>query len=931
MKYLKLIALAILLQPVVLFSQQINLKEKKLDRKGKIMFAVTESSLASNAENEMLLLKSIAFPEARLTFKLTKTKIDNAYQHNYYNFSFRNLDIVGADYVVHAANGKIAFANGNLPDIKDSVYLTNPKISLDQAQSLLYNRLSESNKKTGSEKNLLKQVLNKGLVWFYRQHQLFLAYKIEVKSSDPLQGGIYFIDAASGNQLDFYPDVCTGRNDKGKLPNAAGNAQTLYSGAQNFITDDGFNGGFRLRQVRNGVNIITLNANDLVDPEVIVNNATEFFDNDNNWQAAEHGVNRYATDVHWATQNVIDYWQQVHNRNSIDGNGLAAINYIHTHINHPFPAFVNVNAFWSQDRNAMFYGDGNPASGFGPIASLDIVAHEFGHGICQYTADLAPGTAESAALNEGFSDIWGAAIEAWAAPGKQRWRMGEEVFAGGLRNLENPNDPAAFEGPEPDTYLEDFWDPGGEPHNNSTVLSHWFFLLSEGDIGTNDLGNNYVVAPIGINDASRIAYLTEQLLNENADYPMARAMSIQAVIQLFGVISCQRRAVENAWFAVGVGAASTTIVPFITTITGPPSICGIADFFVDAVPAGSTVTWLSSNPTILNPVGSGVSNVTVFGSGTGTATLTATITPPQLSCYLQYNVTKQVSIEPQFTGNEEITDNNTPGNAYCINSFFNASVTAVPTATNYQWTTTSNLQISFGNGTSSVVVNATGGGIATLTVTIITPCGNRVVSHNYYIGSVFESKHDPPFELTSINCNTGAAVITAETFGGPTIYYWTITEYSDKNNLLGISNFTTTNNVLNVTANPQTTHGTICLSINVDGCGISIPFCYNFYLPCPGGHRMNNSQPFLEQKISKYKEPVLYPNPVKDLLVLRLLEIPKSDVNIEILDASGKSVRNVRYSSGKEVLQIPVSFANGVYIVRIRYDNKEYRKVFIKQ
>jgi len=925
MKYLKLTVLAILLQQANLFSQQINLKETRVDDRGKIMFAVPANSLSTNPENERLLLQTIVSSEKRLTFHLARTISDNKYQHKYYTFSFLNLEIVGADYVVHTANTKILFANGNLPDLNDSGYLTNPRITLDQAQSLLYDHLSEVNKKAGSEKNLIKEVSNKGLVWFYRQYQLLLAYKVEVKSANPLESGIYFIDAASGNQLGFYPDVCSGHNEKSKPPNAAGNAQTLYSGVQNFITDDNFNGGFRLRQVRNGVNILTLNAGNQIDPETIVNTATDFFDNDNNWQAAEHGVDRYATDVHWATQNVIDYWQQIHNRNSIDGNGAAARGYVHTFM----PQFNNVNAFWARIEHAMFYADGN--AGIGPIAAFDVVAHEFGHGVCQFTSDLIPGTAESGALNEGFSDIWGAAIEAFAAPNKQRWLIGEDIFAGSLRNIENPNDPFTFEGSHPDTFLGDFWDPGGEPHNNSTVLSHWFFLLSEGGTGTNDLGNNFIVAAIGMNDASRIVYLTEQLLNSNANYAMARTMSVQAAITLFGGNSCQVRAVENAWFAVGVGNASNVQPVFTSNITGPSSICGTVDFFIDAFPTGSTITWLSSNNTIMNIIGSGVSNVTVFGSGTGTATLTATITPPQLSCYAQYNVTKQVSIQPQFTGNEEIIDNNTPGNAYCINSFFNASVTAVPTATNYQWTTSNNLQISFGNGTSSVLVNATGGGWATLTATIVTPCGNRVVSHDYYIGSVFASKVDPPFDLVSIDCHTGAAVIQADTYGAPTIYYWTITEYSDKNVLLSTSNFTTTSNILNLTANPQTTHGTICLSIDVNGCGISIPFCYNFSLPCPGGHRINKSANQLEQQLLKGSELTLYPNPVKDLIVLQLAEIPISSVSLEIFDAAGRLIKKQIYTAGKNILRVPVDFSDGVYFVRVRYDNKSFTKKFIKQ
>ena len=127
----------------------------------------------------------------------------------------------------------------------------------------------------------------------------------------------------------------------------------------------------------------------------------------------------------------------------------------------------------------MVYGDGDGVF-FNPLTSLDICSHEMGHGITQFTSGLASGTQESGALNEGFSDIWAACVEKWAAPNKQTWRIGEEIFAGVwncVRDLQNPNSTNSFEGPEPDTYQGNFWDANGELHRNSTVLGHWFYIL----------------------------------------------------------------------------------------------------------------------------------------------------------------------------------------------------------------------------------------------------------------------------------------------------------------------------------------------------------------------------------------------------------------------------------------------------------------------
>jgi bacillolysin len=418
-----------------------------------------------------------------------------------------------------------------------------------------------------------------------------LSYKVKANLENTSLSGNYFIDANTNIVLYFEPSICTAHDSK-VPPNAPGTAQTLYSGNRNFTTDANFNGGFRLREIRNGVNLWTLNANNESNVEVIANNATDFFDNDNNWQAIEHGVNRYATDVHWATENVLDYWSILHSRNSINGLGMNAVGYVHTSM----PWAQNVNAFWDRDRNAMFYADGNAALGFGPIAAFDVVAHEFGHGVCQYTSGLIAGAAESGALNEGFSDIWGAAIEAFAAPTKNRWLIGEDIFPTNLRNLQNPKDPTSSErrngtGSHPDTYLQQFWQADGEPHFNSTILSHWFFLISDGGSGTNDLGNNFNVNPLGIIIAGRIAYATERFLPSTAGYLQARATSIQFARDTYGIGSCEEISVTNAWFAVGVGAA----YQINATITGATPICSTgATYTVSNIPCNGLVTWTVS-------------------------------------------------------------------------------------------------------------------------------------------------------------------------------------------------------------------------------------------------------------------------------------------------------------------------------------------------
>ena len=55
-------------------------------------------------------------------------------------------------------------------------------------------------------------------------------------------------------------------------------------------------------------------------------------------------------------------------------------------------------------------------------------------------------------------------------------------------------------------------------HTNSGVLNKWFYLLTAGEVGTNDLGNAYTVAGVDFAKSQKITYLTELTLTSNATH-----------------------------------------------------------------------------------------------------------------------------------------------------------------------------------------------------------------------------------------------------------------------------------------------------------------------------------------------------------------------------------------------------------------------------
>lgn len=418
-----------------------------------------------------------------------------------------------------------------------------------------------------------------------------LSWKFIISSLQPNNEQLIFIDAITGEVINSRSLIYDA--------NTPCTAQTRYSDTLG-ITGDSFNGGFRLRENRNGVDILTLNLqnnSNYASATDFTNTNTNFING--NW--ANFNQDQVAVDAHWGAESVLDFWQTLFNRNSLNGNGLAITSYVHNPI--------GGNAYWDGNANVMNYGDGDGVN-FRPLTALDVCAHEMGHGICEFTANVSQGTngrQEADALNEGLSDIWGACVEHRAAPNKQTWLIGEEVMANGspcLRSLINPKtggwSGGSSTGGFPNTYLGQYWDNGGEPHTNSTVLSHWFYFLSQGGAGTNDIGNSYSVRGIGIDRASQIVYQAESApyLHPGSNYTDARNAMIQAARDINGGVSgsCDEIAVTNAWYAVGVGTA----FPSSITVSGPSSICynNSAQYTISANSSlnGIPVTWRVSDP-----------------------------------------------------------------------------------------------------------------------------------------------------------------------------------------------------------------------------------------------------------------------------------------------------------------------------------------------
>ena len=187
-----------------------------------------------------------------------------------------------------------------------------------------------------------------------------------------------------------------------------------------------------------------------------------------------------------------DFLKTELNRNSLDDNGMDLIGNVHYDKNFD-------NAFF--DGKQMVFGDGDGKVFISFTKSLDVVAHEMGHGVVQYHANFDY-VGQSGALNEHYADVFGTMVTQWVenqVAGKEvdwlriaekaDWLIGDEImgpdlYGEALRCMIEPG--TAYDNdllgkdPQPDHYKDLYTgnkDNGGV-HINSGIMNKAFHLTA---------------------------------------------------------------------------------------------------------------------------------------------------------------------------------------------------------------------------------------------------------------------------------------------------------------------------------------------------------------------------------------------------------------------------------------------------------------------
>ncbi|MEL6134889.1 MAG: M4 family metallopeptidase, partial [Bacteroidota bacterium] len=392
---------------------------------------------------------------------------ESGYQHYRYQMTHQGVKVEGARWLIHAYQDKAIKANGFIPknlqvDPQASITPTQAlqaAIDFVGADTYMWDvagceiALGKETHDIQNDYMPIPQLMIVDKDFDFASLNYKLAYRVDVYAYKPMSRRWVYVDAHTGAILKDLDMLHTA--------NEVGTAHTRYFGLRQITTTNTGN-GYALRETdRNGksADIVTLDLNQGTNYGA----AVDFTDDDNVWDATENADDA-AYDAHWGAEQTYDYFLSVMGRDSYDGQGSDVVSYIH----YDSSLF---NAFWN--GIAMTFGDGNG----NPLTGLDVVAHEFTHGVTGNSAGLFY-VNESGALNESFSDIFGNAIEYFADPTSASWLI-NEATGSPFRNMLNPNQYG-----HPSFYKGDDWYNGtadnGGVHLNSGVQNRWFTLLVEG-------------------------------------------------------------------------------------------------------------------------------------------------------------------------------------------------------------------------------------------------------------------------------------------------------------------------------------------------------------------------------------------------------------------------------------------------------------------
>jgi len=474
----------------------------------------------------------LANPQAELTL-FRADQDDLGQTHVRLNQVYRGLPVFGGQLITHLDvtdvgsidHRKIEFANGR---VFPAARLVNTIPRISPAQAIEIAKAAVGYKGNFAQEPTAELVILPRAVKESRDLPgAVLTYKVELLILDGSQSTadhLYFVNAHNG-QIEWHYD---------NLQRGTGNS--MYSGVVGIGTT--FNGSVFVMQDNSRGGLFTTDMLDQFAGNFEVGSI--YSDPDDNWgDGTRFNRQTAGVDAHFGTEMTWDYYRNRYGRFGLNNAGFQMLSRTHYGSNYN-------NAFWLDDSKCVSFGDGDGFS-FNPLVSVDIVGHEWTHGLTFFTAGLIYAN-QSGGANESFSDIFGTMIEFQVGINPD-YLIGEDAYTPGtpgdaLRYMFNPR----ADGFSIDHFSQYF--DGIDPHSSSGLQNIAFYLLAESGVHPT---SGVSVKRIGRDAAAAIYFRALTLiLGSSATFHNVRSACEQATADIYGTGNPVFNAVRHSWFACGV-------------------------------------------------------------------------------------------------------------------------------------------------------------------------------------------------------------------------------------------------------------------------------------------------------------------------------------------------------------------------------------------
>jgi Zn-dependent metalloprotease len=419
-----------------------------------IMLATPHSYASEPVTSANLFLKEIKGllkkDESNDDLVLQRANKDEDIHYLRFDQFYKNIPVRGGEYLVTVLpGGKVQSALGKFH--KNITIEITPMINVKEAFIF-------AKQNPPKDVTLKDSIVSSQLIIYPKDSLCFLAWELNILSSQDGEEWVYVIDASNGTVLNRISTLIN-ESFSVMLPQSQGNVylhhpyiDTSYTHLSPINVD---NSGYIQGTYANVINDATSRA-----------------------YSSTFNFAYSTSDTHFDETNL---FYQIDNfrRNFWNVLGFTAFTQITAHAHTYFAG--GPNAQYSSSDHQLRFCDGQGVSGYNSFAREDkVIMHEYTHGVTDYIAHLSPGYTETGAIHEGNSDYYAGAYTG-------RTLLGEYVSPGYTINQRNMISPRITNYSQYNDQNLSYWQQYGyhEPHFGGELWSASLWdLRSNSHIGS---------------------------------------------------------------------------------------------------------------------------------------------------------------------------------------------------------------------------------------------------------------------------------------------------------------------------------------------------------------------------------------------------------------------------------------------------------------